>query len=437
MQCSLFKTSSSFPVLYPTYSSKRVTSVIVLITALFSNFVKAQDTIRLSITEAEEQFVKNNFLLLAQKFQVDKQSALLIQAKTLQNPKITANFNLYDPENDILFHDGKTGQKDFLLEQLIQLGGKRRISIEKAALNKEVAISQLSDLLRELRLSLHETYYSVYREYSYIIKYNNQLQLLDTIIQTYSKQAAIGNVSAKDVVRLKSTYLKLSSEKSESLEKMNLGIAQLRLITGLKEIIIPKITENSLDLFTKTSSVSELENLAILNRPDLQMQDQSLRSAALDLSYQQRNRIPDAVFNVATDQRGGAFRNQVNFGVSIDLPVLNQNRGGILAAKSDMQSASSLLDQKKLQLQSEVLEAYLNMVRSISEYQTIKALFDADFDNMLKNVSDNFSRRNLSILEFVDFLESYSDGIKELARIRSQIAISAAKINYVTGSKIY
>jgi cobalt-zinc-cadmium efflux system outer membrane protein len=218
---------------------------------------------------------------------------------------------------------------------------------------------------------------------------------------------------------------------------MNSSMADLRVITGLKGLLLPLVEASSLDAFKKTISLTEIEDMAMQQRPDLQFQDQEFKYAGLDLKYEQRSRVPDAVFNVATDQRGGAFRNQVNFGVSIGLPVLNLNRGHIIAAKSELQSSGYLLEQKKLELRSEVLEAYLNMQRSVSEYEKVKTLYDENFDGMLKSVTDNFSRRNLSLIEFVDFLESYSDGIKELERIKSQIAINAARINYVTATKLF
>lgn len=399
--------------------------------------LRGQDTTYLTISEAEQNFVKNNLLVLAQQFQVNKQTAFIIQAKTIQNPNITANFNLYDPENDIVLHTGPTGQKDFMIEQLIQLGGKRTINIEKAKLNKTLAEAEMADLMRNLILSLHTAFYQIYQENNYVLKYNRQLQLLDTLIQSYAKQANLGNVAFKDVVRLKSTYLKLSAEKSESLERMNAAISQLRVITGLKGQLIPRVEGKTLDTFLKDLVLSDLETLALKNRPDLLAQNQQLQVSSLDLKLQQRQRVPDINLNLSTDQRGGAFRNQVNFGLNFALPVFNTNRGNILAAEADLKTANYLLEQQTLSISSEVTEAYTNMLRSITEYKKIKEFYDANFDGMLESVTLNFKKRNLSIIEFVDFLESYSDGIKELERIKSQLAVNAARINYVTASNLY
>lgn len=49
------------------------------------------DSISISLDSAEHIFLKNNLLVLAQRYNVDAQKALIIQAKLLPNP----NFSLF------------------------------------------------------------------------------------------------------------------------------------------------------------------------------------------------------------------------------------------------------------------------------------------------------------------------------------------------------
>lgn len=399
--------------------------------------LRAQDSLRLTIDQAESQFLQKNLLVLAQKCQVQRQEALIIQARTFQNPSISANFNLYDPENDIFLHTGATGQKDFMIQQLIQLGGKRRLNIEMAKLSKAEAEAEFTDLLRNLRFQLHSAFFTARQQYNNILTFDKQLQLLDNLITAYSTQAAKGNVSMKDLIRLKSSYLNINSEKSESVRQMNDAMATLNLLIGEKAIIIPQVSTGFEDQLLKETSLADLENQAMTARPDLSASNQQMQYSVLDLRYQKKAVVPDATFNLATDQRGGAFRNQVNFGVAMDLPLLNQNRGNILAAKAGVQQSTYLADSKKQEVVTEVLAAWQDMKRSTEEYQKSKALYDEDFSVVLQGLNDNFRKGNLSIIEFIDFLESYNDALKEIERIKNQMAINAAKINYVTATKIY
>jgi cobalt-zinc-cadmium efflux system outer membrane protein len=69
--------------------------LIVLIALCCSNDIIAQqvklftDTLQISIDSAEHIFLKNNLQVLAQKYNVDAQKALIIQAKLLPNPNFS------------------------------------------------------------------------------------------------------------------------------------------------------------------------------------------------------------------------------------------------------------------------------------------------------------------------------------------------------------
>jgi len=411
--------------------------LVVCVFVSIANNLSAQDSTFCTIEKAEETFLKTNLLLLAQKCNVDKQTALIIQSKAYPNPIVYANFNVYDPENDIYFHTDKTGQKDFMFEQLILLGGKRKLSIEIAKSNKQLAEAEFSDLMRQLRYQLHRSFFSAYQYQNNIAIFNQQLILLDTLITSYEKQAERGNIPLKDVIRLKSVYLKVNNERAEYLQLLAQEQKNLRLLTQLPGVIIPQVNSSYLENCTKQSSLEQLETTALSVRPDLMMSNKSREISELGYRLQKRSVLPDPSLNISTDQRGGAFKNQINAGISMPLPLWNQNRGNIKAYKSEMQLNTFLLEEKKLEIKAEVSEAFQNMNRSINEYQKSKKMYNTNFDLVFNSVNTNFGKKNLSILEFVDFFEAYNEALQEFERIKSQIAINAANINYVTGTKIY
>src|SRR5690606_27835175 len=90
----------------------------------------AQDTITYTIEQAEKRFAEKNLLLLAQKYEVDRRDALIRQARAFRNPEIFAAVNLYDPENERVFHAGQDGEKIFSVEQVIGLSGRRSLEID-------------------------------------------------------------------------------------------------------------------------------------------------------------------------------------------------------------------------------------------------------------------------------------------------------------------
>src|ERR1041385_7641682 len=100
---------------------------------------------------------------------------------------------------------------------------------------------------------------------------------------------------------------------------MNEENRNIQVLLQESGVFVPKVNDQTLDSFTKTFGLQELEDKALVNRPDLLIDNKMLALAELNYSLQKKAVIPDARFNVSSDQRGGAFKNQVNAGVALPL----------------------------------------------------------------------------------------------------------------------
>ena len=67
------------------YSMKQI-CFIGLMFLCTSKAVVAQDTVRITLPEAEQQFIQKNLLLLAEKYNIDIAKAQVIQAELYNNP---------------------------------------------------------------------------------------------------------------------------------------------------------------------------------------------------------------------------------------------------------------------------------------------------------------------------------------------------------------
>jgi cobalt-zinc-cadmium efflux system outer membrane protein len=391
----------------------------------------------MTIDEAEKVFLEKNLLLLAQQYNIGAKQALIIQARAYPNPVFNADINVYDPQNKKYFHIDSSGQKSFQVQQLILLGGKHRNEIEIAKQNAILAESEFSDLLRKLRAELHNYFYSLNSQKTVIENYQKQLQILDTIISAYKVQTQKGNLPLKDLIRLKSVYIKINTYKAELASDYNEDQKQIKLLLQSRLEIIPVVPEGNFKRYTELKPLDELQSAAFSNRPDLKIADEQAILAALILKREKKQPIPDIAINGSYDQRGGAFRNQINAGVTMPIPVLNTNRGNIKAAQFDKKVMDAYLEEKKLEVELDIKQAWQNMQRNINEYNKVTELYNDEFTSVNKGMNDNFNRRNISILEFVDFVESYNESFSDFEKIKKQLAESAIQINYVTGTRIY
>ncbi len=397
----------------------------------------AQDTLKINIQQANSLFLKSNFSLLASSMNIEAQKAQIIQAKVYPNPIFTADFNAYDPDNNKAFHVGQTGQKTFQLEQLILLGGKRKAEIEMAKTNSKIAELEFQQLLRQLKFRLHTDLFVVGQQQFLLQKYNYQLKQLDTLLSAYQIQADKGNIPLKEVVRLKGAYLKLNNDRAELLKDYFATQSSLQTLLQTSSVISFQFSESEVEKYIQLKTLNEIQSEAAQNRPELLIIQENKTLAEQYLSYQKRLAVPDINLFTSYDQRGGAFNNQLNVGFAIPLPFWNRNQGNIKTSQYKIKEASYNLQAMQTEITSDIQNAFSLYTHTVAEYQKAKTLYNEDFEITINGMTDNFQKRNVSIVEFIDFFEAYNGVLTEMTRIKTQLVISAEQINLLTGKDIY
>ena len=390
----------------------------------------------LTIKQAEELFFKNNFLLLAQQYNIDKAGAQVIQAKVYPNPEVTADMVGFEGQNNRYFPTGSNGNFAAGLEQLILLGGKRKAQIELAKMDKKLAEAELTDITRNLQLQIWEAFYTLHNQQMVIEKYNKLLDKLDYLITSYQVQVDKNNIALKDLVRLKSVYVKINNDKSEESAILIEQQQKLNILLGLSANTQAIYTTEDANSYAGGGVLYEdILAKSLANRPDLNQAKLEIESAKINVSLQKKLAIPDITFRAGYNQQGDAFLHQANVGIGIPLPVFDRNRGNIQTAKIQVEQSQKNTEYKQLQIQNEVLAAYQNYTRSVEEYKRITKLINQDFDAVYTGITNNFQKGNVSMIEFADFFESYNEAQTEVERVKEQLALAAAQINYVTGTK--
>ena len=412
---------------------------VVWITVLLFQAVAVAQTpepTTLTIKQAEEMFFKNNFLLLAQQYNIDKASAQVIQAKVYPNPEVTADMIGYQGQENRYFPTGNHGNFAAGLEQLILLGGKRKAQIELAKLDKKMAEAELTDITRNLQLQIWEAFYTLHNQQKVIEKYNKLLDKLNELIASYQVQVDKKNIALNDLVRLKSVYVKINNDKSEESATLIEQQQKLNILLGITANTQTVYTSQDADFYAgKGVLYDDMMSKSLENRPDYNQAKLEIESAKLNLSLQKKLAIPDVTLRASYNQGGDAFRNQYNIGIGIPLPIFDRNKGNIQTAKIQEEAGNKNATYKQLQIQNEVLAAYQNYTRSVEEYKRITKLINQDFDAVYTGITTNFQKGNVSMIEFADFFESYNEAQTEVERVKEQLALAAAQINYVTGTK--
>jgi len=397
----------------------------------------AIDTLSITIRKADSMFVAYNYYLLASSLNIEASKAEVLQARLFPNPYFTADLNAYDPQNEQAFHVGQSGQKSFQIDQLIQLGGKRKSQIEMASTNVVIAELEFQNLTRQLKFKLHTRLMQIGQQQILLQKYNAQLSLVDAIMSAYEVQANKGNIPLKDLVRLKGVYLNLNNDRAELLHQYYEAQSDVQTLLQTQDLVSFQFTEQDINSYIKNEQLEDLKQEALTNHPELLMIRQQQVLSEQYLRYQKSLAVPDVNLFSSYDQRGGAFVNQINAGISIPLPLWNRNQGNIKSSEYHLRESAYFRAAKEAETINGLQNNFALYTQSVKEYQKATALYNQDFEITVRGMSDNFQKRNVSLIEFVDFFESYNLALAELARTKTQLVTSAELLNLSIGKDIF
>lgn len=414
---------------------KKLFALLVLILA--SQAGLAQKTVTLE--DCESQFLKNNLFLLASQYNIDASKALTIQARIWDNPTITAELNAYNPERNQYFDIGKEGQKAFGIEQLIYLGGKKRNEVKLAQTNEQLAELQFNDLMRTLKLQLRKSFYTVYYNTKSLETTDKQLAHIEDLINSYSIQAQKGNIPLKDVVRLQSLYLNFKNERMEVVNNNIEEQANLKLLLNSTETIVPVVSDTEFNKYLKAINfdLKSFEDQAIANRPDYLAKQKEIDANEINVKWQKSLSVPDITVGATYDQRSGAFNKEANLTLGIPLPLWNKNKGNIKYAQTILDQSKVEKQNFDLQLQTEITSAWNKWDESRKNYSVIKPTVNADFDAVYNGMLTNFQKRNVSLLEFTDFMESYNQATVQVNELKKKLALSGEELNSTINKDLF
>src|SRR5258708_33945046 len=95
-------------------------------------------------------FLDSNLQLLAQRYSIDANKALVIQARLWPNPNFSIGHSIYSGEINKFFPTGNQDETYGSLSQLILLAGKRNKQVQPSQAKLTLTGYQLFDLLPTL-----------------------------------------------------------------------------------------------------------------------------------------------------------------------------------------------------------------------------------------------------------------------------------------------
>lgn len=394
-----------------------------------------EGVVRLSLDDALERFAACNLSLIAERYHVDMAEAQVTQAKLFENPVISFEQNVYNRNNGKYFDLGKEGEAVVEIEQLIYIAGQRNKRVRLEKLNKEMAVYQFEEVIRTLRGELKEKFVDLYYTRKSLSVYDREIGYLSTVLDVYKEQNAKGNVSLLEKSRIQALLLSLKQERNGISNEAVALEGDLRLLLGLKreEVPEPLFDESALNRIELEKLPFAELSARMAGRPDLKQAEAGIRASEADVRLQRSLAFPEVSLKGAYDRAGNFCNNYFAIGLSVSVPIFNRNQGNIKSARLSVLRNNTLAEQARRQADNELFACYTKLAKALELYRSSDYELERDFDRIIEGVNAGFRKRNISLLEFIDYYEAYKETCLQLYGMKRDVVMAAEGLNTIVG----
>ncbi|MGO1596437.1 MAG: TolC family protein [Sphingobacterium sp.] len=400
------------------------------------NGVKAQGY---TLEQLEQLFLKNNYQLIAARYHINKADAQIVQEKLWHNPTLSIDeVNLWSNSTSeryppMIGRYGETQQLSIALEQLIETAGKRRKRISIKHLERKMAVYEFEEIMRDLKKELRQAYYQIAFQKESATQLQQLIKLFETLAERYANQLQTRNVSVSDHQRIQVELFAVQKEWLELQEDMHSNLLTLSALTQVErldhdQILTSDLLQDRTDrLPSNLSAVLLEENLAI------KRQDLVIKTANEQVALQKAIARPDLAVQISYDRGGNIMQDFVGIGVQIDLPVHNRNQGAIQAAKHAHEIAEVNRRGVETELQLRVSRLHnqlLNYQKMLKEWNSVSG---DEIDSTLENYEKYLLDKQLSLLEFIDFVQASHQAKQALLELRAGYNDAFEELQYLLG----
>lgn len=411
---------------------------LVVLAASVQVLAQAQDTLRVTVSEADQLLQQRSLVLLAQRCQVDMAEAERVQAKLFTNPSVATEWSIRPSTGRFFDVAAPNGQMAVHAEQLFRIAGQRSLAVRAAASRVKLAEAEYAEVAAALRFELHSKLYRQFYLGRAVTAITSQLDLLKGVVDAYGDQFDKGNVSLKEVARLRTAYFQLNDERTRLRQELN-GIQEdLRtLLMDDRTVIASPMARELTPIRPLPQDSLSLIALAEANRPQLKVAEAELEASEWELRLQKRLAYPDLALGYTYDRNSNYLPNYNGLNAGIAVPLFDRNQGGIRRAQAQERMARSQADLTRQRVRQQVQRALADLRALQQHYTGTTRGLDEQLDQLSESLIGNYVKSNLSLLEFTDLFEAYTSGIISINALKADLQQAYGELEYVTGERLF
>jgi len=376
----------------------------------------------ISLEEALQLFYKNNYDILISKYEIDKAYGDVLGAKLFPNPNFTFNPTGLPKSQET--------QMTYAIEQLIELGGKRRLRTETATATLEATRLSQRDTVRNLLIGFYTVFYNLQLDQLNIDFAQYDLERFAKLYDVAERRFDAGFLSLNDFTKIKISRIDLDNNLTNFESQAKKDIENFSFLVGSDTRLQPsKLTLQ--ETFTEYQEVT-LVDAALKKRADFLALQKQYEAAKSGLSLAKAMRIPDVTLGAEFETFGTTNTPRWGASISFPLPLFNRNQGEIYRKNAEWMQVEGQIKKARRQIVSDIrqaLNAYQTSLKIFEAYQVRKV----EMQDLLKKSEEAFSLGGVTVLDLLDTRKTYRDFITKYNQALTQVVLNQELLKLYTG----
>jgi cobalt-zinc-cadmium efflux system outer membrane protein len=356
----------------------------------------------LSLEDAKRIAFQRNWDLLASKSNVDLAVAQKIVSHEFPNPTFSFNPTQINTDSNPA---GTAGGNSILdrnynttvaVSQLFEIG-KRSVRQASAAAGLQAAEASFMDARRTLDLAVSKAYIAALLAQANVGIIHQTMESLMHEAKIAETRLNAGDISKSDKAQIEIAAARAELDAEAAVNTAKAARIAVEVLLGSKE---------ARGEWAPTDGIEKLvsENLKTgpaETRPDLLAAQASLRKAIQDRKLQEAMRIPDPTLQVEYERQPPDQPNTIGFGISLPLPIWNQNGGNIRAALAAQSAAEWQVGKVETQIASDISVAEAAYQEAVTRWRRYEDSIEPRSAEVLKSISYAYQKGGASLLDLL------------------------------------
>lgn len=387
----------------------------------------ARPSTSLTLADALAAAARNNPALRGARADVDASAGALMQAGARPNPEVSflqESFRRAERTSTVL------------LNQTIELGGKRGARLDVASYGREAANASLDEQGAVVRADVIAAFYGLLAAQRQLQVTEESAAIAARSADLASRRAQAGKVSPVEATKAHVAAAGVQIEVVTARGRVEVAREKLNAVMG-------EARDGRLAVLGDLEAVPPVESLPALAA---QLDDaplariaraEMLRSNAA-VALERARRIPDVTISAGVKRvtTGGVPDNQAVVGVSIPIPLFNTNKGALLEATHKAARANADLDRERTRLRLELTQAYANFEAAAQEAQRLKDDILPAARVALDAMSRGYELGKFSFLDVLDAQRTLFQGQSQYVRALADAHTARADIGRLVGTPL-